>query len=89
MIRNRRIVFMGVDYMNKCPYCQSEMSKGSVVGDGRYNLESVPESVHMNPLCRTLSDENSCIKLSEFKWLKNMNHIEAARGWISISGSGT
>ena len=50
--------------MNKCPYCQNEMKKGFVEGDGRYGLSWAGENINKNILFRTLSDENSCITLS-------------------------
>jgi hypothetical protein len=49
--------------MNKCPYCQNEMKNGFVEGDGRYGLSWAEESISKNVLCRTLSEENSCITL--------------------------
>ncbi|MDF2592355.1 MAG: hypothetical protein K0S75_1821 [Clostridia bacterium] len=51
--------------MNKCPYCQNDMRKGFVEGHGRYGLLWAGEEINKNVLCRTLSDENSCVILSD------------------------
>lgn len=51
--------------MNKCPYCQNEMEKGFVEGNGRSGLSWAGENINKNVLFRTLSDENSLVILSE------------------------
>lgn len=51
--------------MRKCPYCQSEMEKGFVEGNGRSGLSWAGENINKNVLFRTLSDENSLVILSD------------------------
>jgi hypothetical protein len=63
--------------MNKCPYCQNELKRGFVEGDARSQLKWAPENISKHPLCRTLSDEDSCIVLTKFGWLNSLSRVEA------------
>lgn len=63
--------------MNTCPYCQKEMKKGFVEGDARSRLKWAPEDISASPFCRTLSDANACIALTEFSWIKSLSRVEA------------
>ncbi|WPC43363.1 PF20097 family protein [Clostridium sp. JS66] len=59
--------------MVKCPYCQSDMKKGFIEGDGRVGLIWVEENKKRSIISKIINSD--CIQLDEANMLKT--HIES------------